>query len=535
MSKYSITYVGKHKDIDIYQDKYSRFKDCTFRKLVCSPLDFDQIFEAIVKSRPDILLLEINKVTNELLSFLLLLKGHQNITTRVMALFTSKEDVNLHFDVYAFGIEYGFLYEEEIQRVMDDLFYLLDSKSYKLSEFATVYGIKVSTQANFLSKVSHITSRNFYIETSMQEKEGDIIEAKQYLVGDNKLKFFRIIQTDCFYPRSFFKKTLQLENIFEENKYGVDFVGKLFTQNEYQLIFNQLCGDDIFLRNDAALIIDSRLMTHYKLFDELNRFNRFIKITQNFRGFEDYFNKFLPQIICFQMEPEEESSDDNELFSKNGKTAFARVITKVKSQVGYTPYIIVFNEKSRGQAYQKAYNYSKIMTFPNNFKVSFLKMMMDEYQSHINNDHSTKYISPPSKNALFEITKQITITSLSENKITFLFKGNLDYFTSFRIYGPLNIFVTVVPQLEREKISHGVKEYLGLISYTNEKEKMELRQLVNLFMGLDRNSDETLEFLSADELREDIIRAKNKELQRLRKEQKVKQLLAELEADKSND
>ena len=155
------------------------------------------------------------------------------------------------------------------------------------------------------------------------------------------------------------------------------------------------------------------------------------------------------------------------------------------------------------------------------FALDYVTMIVNEFQKNKPVGTDTKYLIPPDERTLFNIHNKIVLTSISENKVTFLFAGTLKDFATLRIPDPLNIYVTVIPSnLPTEGVPAGHNHYTGLISNTSEKEKMELRKLVNLLIKLNLDEESPLILKSVKELTEDGIESKSLELEIIREEQK---------------
>jgi hypothetical protein len=253
----------------------------------------------------------------------------------------------------------------------------------------------------------------------------------------------------------------------------------------------------------------------------MNVNSQFIKVSNTYQNIEAQFKTFKPQIICYQMQQESDDMADDDRLRINGIVTFNLMLNHIRSIANYNPFVLVFNQSSRSQAYRKAYNYDKIIVNKKPFELDYLAMLMDEYQSHSKASDEVKYLKPPDKNTTVEINSHIILTSISENIVTFLFEGELPPYSTFKVSDPLNIYITVVPNETALETKPNYSYYHGFISNTNEEDKMKLRKLVNILIKAELAESEIIALKSVEDLQEDIIRDKVAELEHLREKQRL--------------
>ena len=340
--------------------------------------------------------------------------------------------------------------------------------------------------------------------------------------------FLRLKQRNEFYPRSYFQGGHEFEILFQTKEHEeLDLYEQLPLPKEFEEYFEQ--GKNKFHeRNDHVLIIDHRLETHQKVLPELSGNDYYIKITDNIQNMEEDLPRFLPIIICYQMQAESEDHTEEEKQLMNGISSFITLMETINRTKDYHPYILIFNDASRGKAYQKAHNYDRILVNKKDFEIHHLEMVVRGFQSNTspnngpnnNSDQKVLFLKPPDPLTLLEVEKDIVIHLLSENKMVFSSDAEMGVYSTFRIPSPLNLYVTVIPTEQSVVIPKAKgKLYLGLLCSTSEVEKMELRRLVNLLIQVESSSDEPLEFKTSLELREDRIKQMQEELVKEREEQ----------------
>ena len=154
----------------------------------------------------------------------------------------------------------------------------------------------------------------------------------------------------------------------------------------------------------------------------------------------------------------------------------------------------------------------KILVNQKPFELKYLNLIMDGFQANHKGPENTLFLKSPSKETLFEIQDEVILTSISENNVTFLSPREIAPYTTFKIPSPLSLFITMVPLNQNLENKKGLIHYFGLVSCTNEEDKMQIRKLVNILIKLDIEDTETFKLKSVDELREDIL---NEESERI--------------------
>lgn len=531
MNKYTITYIGTPENIPITQeDLLSKF-NCHLKKFEYIEDKLQSLLESIIKINPQIIMIEVNNLNNDFLNLLLLLKSHSKLKrSLIVALFPDKNGSDKYEDIYSFGIDYGFIISEEKERMLNDLEFLLNPSGSSPAQYAQVKNLKIPAEVTFLSKISHITEENLFIETSLPLSINQEIKAKLKLDSETCLRKFKVTKLNNFLARSCFTLTAQIKALPQEEVTS--------THNSNNKSFKSLYQKlecIFFKRNDPALIIDHLLYTFARLVGEMNVNNQFIKISNNYLNIENQFAIFKPQIICFQMQQEADDMAEDERLRLNGVTTFTKMLNLIKSIANYNPFILIFNQNSRSQAYRKAYDYNNIIVNKNQFELYTLTMLMEEFQNHRNESQKIKYLKPPEESTKVEIINDIIITSLSENIITFHIRETLPSYSTFKISDPLNIYVTVVPDESQREVMPNMSHHFGFISNTNEEDKMRLRKLVNLLIRAELEDSEIFTLKSITELQEDIIKEKIKVLKKTREEQRRAYLIKKTKGDSDQD
>ncbi len=517
MYKYSTIFIGESNKISSLKSKFQENYNSQFYWLPGN-YDYSILLEKIIKKKPNLIIIQLSKVSTELYSFLLVIKSHTNLeSTRIVAIFDNEDNLFQFSDIYSFGVDFGFLESEEEDKILADLGSLLNPNENTPLAYARAKNLNIPVSVKFLAKLTAFHRDCLSIESSLKLSANDFFEAQSFFNENFTLKYFQVQKVDRSIARSFFSHTydvklIRKQSVIEEN----------FSSSE--LNTSQSLVDKYFdtytpvenYRNDRALIIDSRVETHFTFAKLLNEKNKFYKLVNTLEDIE-LVAKFRPEVISFQIE--HNISDE---FAKlaNDTDAFNKLISAIARIKDYDPVVIVFGERSRSEAYQKAYNYKKIIVHQHDFKIQYLDILIKGLQEHrVVHQRNSIFLCPPDRRSVFKIVKDIRLTSLSENLVTFTSEFEIPDFNTFMIDLPFNFYITVFPlglELDSQK---GLYHYHGLISNVSEEAKSELRQIVNHLIKESPGEDIEFEFKSIKDINKDAIQMRSKEIKEEREKQ----------------
>ncbi|MBT4792163.1 MAG: hypothetical protein HON90_11375, partial [Halobacteriovoraceae bacterium] len=146
----------------------------------------------------------------------------------------------------------------------------------------------------------------------------------------------------------------------------------------------------------------------------------------------------------------------------------------------YRPIIVSFNNPSKTQALQKAYNYEKILSTSSKPTLASLAKMItllkekDESSAFSFNKNDPKLVG--------HYNFDIKITSVTENEMSFSTPLEIPLYTIIKISLPIEMYLLVIPPFI--KLSPKVDEfhYHSFIIGLNEYGSNYMRQYVNLFI-----------------------------------------------------
>ncbi len=501
-AKKIILYLGKQEKFQryflSYKEKYPDFNHL-FKQIDCSDSHkLTLMIKEIIEHKVDFLIIESHLFDVKSLKLIKLLKSHSTLKNMKVATgFVDKKNQAESEHFYAFGLDYSFLVTEEIELVFKDIMSLIEDSSVERKEFATVSEVSIPLSASFLTCINSFSENKLFLESTLCAEDGEVLEVEFSDSPEPLFKKVVIKNLNSFMPRSSFEYGLECESLNEQE----------------EALRMDLNSFDTALDSDKNfLIIDKHIETLRDLIIRPDEVAVVVKGIDKFSINKNLFELMRPQVIFYQMEAESEDLNGEELLKVNGATTFEFLINTIKSSVDYFPYVLVFNERSRSQAYRKVFNYKNIVNNPKSFEIVHLDLVLDGYKKQVNDKQ--KHFLKTSDTQLMYLKSMISIKSLSEKYITFSSKKLLSTFITFKLNTPtFSILITVVPNLGDQTEN----TYTGLITSASEEEKQEIRKLVNMLLKLELKPDEEFLFKSADQLQDEAIANKKEELLLLRK------------------
>ena len=231
---------------------------------------------------------------------------------------------------------------------------------------------------------------------------------------------------------------------------------------------------------------------------------------------------FRPDLIVFQQDDDPNSDKNKDPFSFNGQDAFKSILLQVNKVDGYRPFIFIFNEKQNSEIFRNNYHYQRIIANKKNFETSLIPTMMS-YNLHIpQKNKPVYYLNASDKASYAQIRLKIFITMISEHTITFFHESELPFYTTFKfhIYSDRELYLTVIPPSFDLPQKKGMVSHMAVITNMTEKDKMEIRKLVNYLISLSEQELLGLELKSVEKLREENLDNKIKQLKQERDKNK---------------
>ena len=177
----------------------------------------------------------------------------------------------------------------------------------------------------------------------------------------------------------------------------------------------------------------------------------------------DYYQirRFNPHIIVFNITEKQDEEKVAELF-------------EYLKESDYNPFVIITNTSS-------VYQYKKCITYPKEILIGTFLEILEKFNSKI--DISTNkdrvFFSEDHKNINVKSSTIVEVLKLSESELYFKSNLKIPVWTVFEAKQPIEMLLTVVPDLDNSEFKNDETIYRALINGTTEITKADLRVIIN--------------------------------------------------------
>ena len=483
------------------------------------------IFTKLIESPPHVIFIESVDFNKNLRNFLILIKSHSKLEkTFTFIVFQGKETFQESQKLYLFNADYGLIQGAEMDKILLDAIYLAIDKNITLPQYAIAEKLSFNAEMMSLCKVSQLSNDSIYLETYQTIDNGSIIEID--LDTEENIKFAKVFLTDSFQPRSnlphslvarlLFKNSRELNSLPEEKTSNL--CSKASYLRYLPSIKKESCTGDV-----RILLFDKRIETFTDVMDILDNKDYFFKIQDHLGKNEKIIELFTPGLIIIQKEETEENEDnifdDSTYLHSNTGDVIRIMVDQIRRIRQYTPVLAVFNEETSQEQYRKNVGYNNVVTYKEDFKKSFLPDLLKNHRKPHKKDKTGFYLNPLEEISFARIHLDVIITSLSEHTITFFYKNDLPLFSTYELPSFRNLYLRIIPSPRHLPRKGDYRHYMAIITNSTEKDKMEMRKLVNYLMFLPENDRQKLELKSVEKLRGEYLERMIRDLEKKRNTQ----------------
>jgi hypothetical protein len=356
-------------------------------------------------------------------------------------------------------------------------------------------------------RVGYIGENCFHIETNSYLKVGEIVDISSHPLQD-------IMPSTKVYVQKFYDNNLyfntrfayDLEFIYIDNDYFSstnkswlmykdlkEFPEKLEEMNDYaqaDLTADMEKRKEIFAPTKKKIdqwIIDNRdekigkslkiliIDSHQDIFKQLqtsvDEFPYSLNLQTELVGDLYQIQRTLPHLIVFRL-------DSN----INNPEMLERIITKIKSFDAYNPYLLISNCTEDSEELRKSQNYKNCMSYPGTINVDEIKVIaktLDE-KLEITNSETKVFLKLRDQKSIMFLKKNVHVLGMTESILYFESKLEIPMWTVFIVEKPIKMLLTIVPHKEDGHFKSEKNIYRAIINGVGEKEKAQIRQLINL-------------------------------------------------------
>lgn len=481
-----------------------------------SPTDLPAIFEFLVENSPRIIFINLAEfeITKEFNRFLRLLKVHRNTRhVPIIIQFEDKESLEELRGAFHFGGVYSYIRSDKLDmlEVFVDACYITFDEGARLPRFALAQKLNLASTLQVPAKISYVRESSLGFETDLIMNEGQDFNADIKLFDQFTVHQFKVKQENVEIPQM---------NYLNQYEADIPFPGPWDDIEPDSLIKDTYLtwvdhNKDDFQQMDLRIcLFDASLNTFTSNFYELDK-NALVYLRSDLGIDHDYLEILRPEIIIFNVEETPEELHESKKFYYNSLEMLDQIFSSLALIRNYNPIVIVFNTPSNSEAFRKVYRYESLIVFPSEFEMGVLVKLIEQYRKK-NPFHEKElkyYLASDYTPSYFHINLPVTITSLTEHEITFLSKVELPYFTVLKFTIPCEGYLTLVPEIRDLPQVADHYHYMGFIHGVTERNRMELRQLVNYIVTASKEDLKELELARVRDLWE---KKNKKELERIR-------------------
>lgn len=483
---FNITYIGRDKTYIDELDRLSRSESMDFVKMSFSTLESDTssgvISSIIQKGKVDAILFDYSTIQFDICSLILFLRSHELFRKiPFIGLFDKDTDHLLLRKSIQAGVTFNYLKDEDADDFILNLNYILTDQALCLKRYATAKNQNLPMVINHQARLESIGHDELVIHSDLVITAENGTEVKTHLYDDFNVTKFQIVsarknQAD-HYLESYRLKIPYRGPWDDETMAGID--------TDTMDTWLDLKQNHFVSKQLKVLVFDGRGDVYPdKNYYESRHDVRFRFVNSMMKQWS-LVVEMMPEIIIIEVDNEGNSINDiNELIGQIGGQANLNEY--------FRPAILIFNCQSSSDAFRKAYHYSGIVTSGASFDYTIMPNLVDLYLNRTKLAEQTSHFPLFDELSFAEVSAPVTVTSISENQITFISKNEIPFFTNLYLELPQKIFVTILPPTRELAYHHNYYHYMGFIHGISYEEKCELRAFVNwlIFYPLEASREE---------------------------------------------
>ena len=391
----------------------------------------------------------------------------------VVGLFDNKKFVFENNFILFSGLNYFHVIGDDLKLFFGNIVYLVYEDNSYLLKLARSIKLNVTMNAmapllitslsdSALKVDSDFTfndSFNFHIDNQVENKVvcAEVIDSNEYQRNFPTLNSYLL-------DLSFGDDSWSGDNDSEED------ANELMQEDEFSTIIHNLTSDNALIENTGLrvfLFSKKQNWFYERNIQSVNDINFFV-----FNKFEERFfiDEANIKLIIFECCFEEDLDELDELLT-------------FLSNSNFNPIMLILNHPSKAEALKKMYDYDQLITYKGQPNLNELSQMFAMIRKSATNSHG-KSIDHIKESLLGVNSFQITVTSLSENEITFKSNIEIPFFSHILLNeGDKNFLVTVMPSFLNLSPNLNGFHYMGFFNLTSEDERILLRNSVKRYLN----------------------------------------------------
>lgn len=453
---------------------------------------------------------------NKKYTILKIIKSHPALNNPMIVLrYENKAEWLDSGDLLQMGVSYASLNGEELEKFFKEIAYLfLGSKTMGVMH-ATVKQLDIGVRFFHRVPLKELSQKEILLGSYVQFKPEE-----PYMFISEKKKF------------TSFTPLMVTEQKEVKPDHFYRYLTKVQFPKDSETTFDQITGfdeiwmnDKIATRKDKILIV-SQDPDHYPFYSfHLTDLEIAFRMTSYDPSQLELVSSYKPDLIFIAtqaVKSQNEAGQDIYNYEEFDRY-LAALMEAIKNVPNYQPHVILLDHQTgTSDDYRNRFAYKRLVLSKHPIDAEKIKELILHFQSVVPQDlNNIKKFIPFNKSDVLVSSFMASLKSLSESTVTFSTNLTIPYFTILQIRSPFPFDILVIPpETQIESPGKGVMSYAGLIMNIDEKERMELRKLVNFMMKLEKEEKENFILLGHEEFK------KLKEIRDERKlqEERMKQL-----------
>jgi hypothetical protein len=423
------------------------------------------ILDTASETLPNVIIFEIptdtKNIINEEVLFLKKIPAFKSIM--VIAIFPDKATLEKCPTLATSGVSFFYINGCEYEHLFRDCqLYGMENKIISPS-FAKASKLKLNREFNAVSTIAGIDCNKLYLDSDVGQPWITSIKLSLNFLNDELYRDFEVIEHNTFstlYPmtdRYILKFPFsgpweeETDTTLRENTVR-DFIDNykgFETKKDFIWIFSEIkWPEKVFLYS-----LNCPFHIEYKSLQLVKSIN-------------DHEWKEPPSIF---IEVKEDSEEEH--------SQIMELIDKIRRVHNYHPIVFILNTQFSSHDLKVRNNYGNIISSSKTLDFDFLTKVISTLASNKeNNIDDLCYFKKDDINRCLNFKIDLTITSLTEHEIEFLFNAELPLFSLFQMKLPENIFITIV---ETETKGENMFKHTGILHGMDEHAYQNIRKIVN--------------------------------------------------------
>lgn len=486
--------------------------------------DIPQVFTDFLNISPDLVFFEIKKLSQKMVNFIAHLKTHSKTNkTFISCIFSDKDSIKKIPNLHTLGIVYSCIKGDDYAQTLLDSIYIAFSDSVTLPKYATASGVKIHTKSTHHARINYITDTDMAVITSVPCKGEEVVPLNVYLFGHSNFSEFKVKACLDKPYRILFHLPYS-----DQEKPTQGFPSKKFFSN--WLANNK---KDFQKKEVNVLVLDNRTKHYHQYIDLLDSNNISLTVRNHLDSDFSIVTQEMPHIIIYQVDHLAEGISEEEVAHHYNTLRTFEGLVQRASALAQAPYILVFNSKSNTRAFRKAHRYEKILVHPSSFELDLLEDLAQHFLKVKKEQIGRYYLKDLDKRNIVEFFFDICITSFSEHEITFLSETEFPHFTALTVNMPQPTYIITVPPTKELEKDKGLFHHMAFIVNAEEKDKMEIRQLVNFILSLEQDQLGEFQMKPVAQLRQEMSQKAQAIQEKFKEEARLEEIRKKLNKDEN--